>query len=52
MRGSGIGGAVALGILALMLATVWTHPNGTRAAGNTLVSLEKNFGNQVVSGRA
>lgn len=47
MRGTGIGGVVALGIVALMLATVWLHPKGTAAAGSTLVSLEKNFGNQV-----
>ena len=47
MRGTSIGGVVALGIVALMLATVWMHPQGTKAAGNTLVSLEKNFGNQV-----
>ena len=52
MRGSGIGGAVALGIVALMLATVWLHPAGTRAAGGTLVNLEKNFGNQVTGGKA
>lgn len=47
MRGTSIGGIVALGIVALMLATVWAHPAGTKAAGGTLVSLEKNFGSQV-----
>lgn len=40
-----LGGAVIGGI---MLADILTHPKGTAAAGNTLISLEKNTGNQLL----
>ena len=43
-----LAGAVVFG---LIVADLWTHPQGTRAAGTTIVSLEKNTGNQLI-GRA
>jgi hypothetical protein len=41
----GLAGAVVAG---LIVADLITHPNGTRVAGNTLISLEKNTGNQLI----
>lgn len=38
-------GAIVFG---LIVADVWTHPRGTNAAGNALVRLEKNTGNQLI----
>ena len=38
-------GAVAFG---LIIADIWTHPSGTTAAGNQIVNLEKNTGNQLL----
>ena len=38
-------GAVVFG---LIIADIWTHPAGTKAAGTTVVSLEKNTGNQLL----
>lgn len=38
-------GVVVFGII---VADIWTHPAGTRAAGNTLISVEKNTGNQLL----
>jgi hypothetical protein len=38
-------GLIALG---LIVADIWTHPAGTKAAGSTVVSLEKNTGNQLL----
>jgi hypothetical protein len=32
----------------IMLADVLTHPQGTKAAGNEIISLEKNTGNQLL----
>ncbi len=40
-----LAGAVVFG---LILADIWTHPAGTKAAGSTVVSLEKNTGNQLL----
>jgi hypothetical protein len=37
-------GAIVFG---LIIADLWTHPEGTRAAGSTLISLEKNTGAQL-----
>ena len=38
-------GAVVFG---LIVADIWTHPTGTTAAGQQIVSLEKNTGNQLI----
>lgn len=38
-------GAVVFG---LIIADIWTHPTGTTDAGNAIVSLEKNTGNQLL----
>jgi hypothetical protein len=46
MRGTGIAAVIGLGIFALIIADIWTHPSGTEAAGSSIVSLEKNFGSQ------
>jgi hypothetical protein len=44
-----LAGLVVLGIIA---ADVLTHPAGTKQAGSTLVSLEKNTGNQLLGSKA
>ena len=38
-------GAIVLG---LIVADIWTHPAGTTAAGQQIVNLEKNTGNQLI----
>lgn len=38
-------GAIVLG---LIVADIWTHPSGTNAAGNAIINLEKNTGNQLI----
>lgn len=48
MRVSGIwslAGAVVTGII---IADLLIHPAGTRAAGNVLIQLERNTGNQLL----
>jgi hypothetical protein len=35
-------------VFGLIIADIWTHPKGTSAAGSTIVSLEKNTGNQLI----
>lgn len=40
-----LAGAVVFG---LILADIWTHPAGTNAAGNAIIQLEKNTGNQLI----
>jgi hypothetical protein len=40
-----LAGAVVFG---LIIADLWTHPAGTNAAGATVISLEKNTGNQLI----
>ena len=42
-------GAVVFG---LIVADIWTHPTGTTAAGQQIVSLEKNTGNQLLGSTA
>lgn len=37
-------GAIVFG---LIIADIWTHPAGTNAAGNALITLEKNTGSQL-----
>ena len=38
-------GAIVFG---LIIADIWRNPNGTKAAGASVVSLEKNTGNQLL----
>jgi hypothetical protein len=38
-------GAIVFGII---VADIWTNPPGTKAAGDAIVSLEKNTGNQLL----
>ncbi len=40
-----LAGAVVFG---LIIADIWTHPKGTAAAGNAVIALEKNTGNQLI----
>jgi hypothetical protein len=35
-------------VFGLIVADIWTHPSGTTAAGNQIVALEKNTGNQLI----
>lgn len=48
MRVTGFWAAVGAVIFGLILADIWTHPAGTNAAGQAVVSLEKNTGNQLI----
>lgn len=48
LRVTGFWAAVGAGIFGLIIADLWTHPQGTTAAGTQLVSLEKNTGNQLI----
>jgi hypothetical protein len=50
MHVTGLWALAGLVVAGWMLADLLTHPNGTKAAGDTIVSLAKNTGNQV-SGR-
>jgi hypothetical protein len=40
-----LAGAIVFGII---VADIWTNPAGTKAAGDAIVSLEKNTGNQLL----
>jgi hypothetical protein len=40
-----LAGAIVFG---LILADIWIHPAGTNAAGQAIVGLEKNTGNQLL----
>ena len=51
MRVTGFWAAVGAVIFGLILADIWIHPAGTAAAGNAVIGLEKNTGNQLL-GRA
>lgn len=48
MRVTTIFGLLALGAVGLIIGDFLTHPAATKAAGNTLISLEKNTGNQLL----
>lgn len=48
LRVTGFWAAIGAGIFGLIIADIWTHPKGTQAAGNTVVALEKNSGNQLL----
>lgn len=41
MRVTGIWTAVGAVIMGVILADIWTHPNGTNAAANGVVNIEK-----------
>lgn len=48
MRVTGFWAAVGAVIFGLIVADIWLHPQGTQAAGNAVISLEKNTGNQLI----
>ena len=45
---TGFWGAIGAVIFGLIIADIWTNPKGTAAAGASIVSLEKNTGNQLL----
>lgn len=47
-RGTGVTGVVLAVIFGLIVADLLTHPKGTATAGASIVSLEKNTGNQLL----
>jgi hypothetical protein len=48
MRVTGFWAAVGAVIFGLIVADIWTHPAGTKAAGDQITTLEKNTGNQLI----
>lgn len=48
MRVTGIFGLLALGVVGLIIGDFLTHPGATQTAGNQLINLEKNSGNQLL----
>lgn len=52
MRVTGFWAAVGAVIFGLIIADIWIHPKGTQAAGNAVISLEKNTGNQLLGSTA
>lgn len=48
MRVTGFWALAGLVVVGMIVADVWTHPAGTKAAGTQVVSLEKNTGNQLL----
>jgi hypothetical protein len=48
MRVTGFWAAVGAVIMGLIVADIWTHPAGTNAAGQAIIGLEKNTGNQLI----
>ena len=48
MRVTGLWPLLGLVAFGLIVADIWTHPAGTKAAGGAVVSLEKNTGNQLI----
>jgi len=48
MRVTGFWAAVGAVTLGLIVADIWTHPAGTNAAGQAIIGLEKNTGNQLI----
>jgi hypothetical protein len=51
-RVTGLWAAIGAAIAGIVIADVWTHPQGTTAAGEQIVSLEKNTGNQLLGSTA
>ena len=45
---TGFWAAVGAVIFGIIVADIWTNPKGTSAAGNAIISLEKNTGNQLL----
>ena len=45
---TGFWAAVGAAIFGIIIADIWTNPKGTKAAGDAIVSLEKNTGNQLL----
>jgi hypothetical protein len=52
LRVTGFWAAVGAAIGGLILADIWIHPAGTKAAGQEVVALEKNTGNQLLGSTA
>jgi hypothetical protein len=48
LRVTGFWAAVGAVVFGLIVADIWTNPNGTNAAGTQVVNLEKNTGNQLL----
>lgn len=48
LRVTGFWAAVGAVVFGLIVADIWTHPTGTTAAGQQVISLEKNTGNQLL----
>lgn len=48
LRVTGFWTAIGAVVFGLIVADIWTNPNGTNAAGTQIVSLEKNTGNQLL----
>lgn len=48
LRVTGFWAAVGAIVFGLIVADIWTHPAGTNAAGNSIIGLEKNTGNQLL----
>lgn len=48
MRVTGFWALAGLVVTGLIVADIWLHPAGTNAVGNTLISAEKNTGNQLL----
>lgn len=48
MRVTGFWAAVGLVIMGLIVADVLLHPAGTQTAGQQIIGLEKNTGNQLI----
>jgi hypothetical protein len=49
---TGLWAAVGAVIFGLIIADLWTHPQGTTAAGNAITGLAKNTGNQLLGSTA
>jgi hypothetical protein len=47
-RVTGFWALAGLVVMGLIVADIWLHPAGTNAVGNTLISAEKNTGNQLI----
>jgi hypothetical protein len=48
MRVTGFWALTGAIVFGLIIADIWTHPEGTNAAGKSVVALEKNTGNQLL----
>jgi hypothetical protein len=48
MRVSGVWSLAGAVVTGLIIADLIIHPTGTKAAGNVLIQLEKNTGNQLL----